>query len=359
MNCKLWWKAKWSGARPGSEVNASKYSRSFIFCILYSGTPLKGHPWNKDTSLIRTSILVPRVSVLERFHCTHKTGYSPHSSRRVFSSCKISQTLSCVYNHTHKTKLLCWWAPKLCPTQCRLSFAGMPERTPVASGLWSLLHWYHAVGLSLFAWASLHQYRCHKILANLRAERNNFDHSYYLPKGDWFEYVSCPHYLAEVLIYVALLIFFVATDWRTNWWLVVVFTTSTLLLSARQVSLWYKLKFEDYPTQWKIILPGVYWYWTRKTNVCIPGCLIPRLDLIPPAFTINKCSLIPKPSPRHFYFSLGRGEPGNEASYNKWGYQSEWVLILATSHVFVCSDIAFSGHIHVCSDIAFSGHTHP
>ena len=28
-------------------------------------------PWNKDTSLIRTIILVPRVSVLERFHCQY------------------------------------------------------------------------------------------------------------------------------------------------------------------------------------------------------------------------------------------------------------------------------------------------
>ena len=198
---------------------------------------------------------------MEKFHCTHKTGYSPHSSRCVFSLCKISQTLSCVYNHIYKPNFSADVSPPNCvPLRhvLYLSFAGMPERTPVATELWSLVHWYHAVGLSLFAWASLHQYRCHKILANLRAKRNNSDHSYYLPKGDWFEYVSCPHYLAEVLIYVALLFFFVAMDWRTSWWLVVVFTTSTLLISARQVSLWYKLKFEDYPTQWKIILPGVY-----------------------------------------------------------------------------------------------------
>ena len=35
----------------------------------YSGTSCKGHLWNKDSSLIRTIILVPMVSVLERFHC--------------------------------------------------------------------------------------------------------------------------------------------------------------------------------------------------------------------------------------------------------------------------------------------------
>ena len=194
------------------------------------------------------------MSVLEKFHCR----YSPHSSRCVFSPCKISQTLSCVYNHTYKPNFSADESPNCVPLRRVLSFTGMPEHTPVVSEPWSLVHWYHVVGLSLFAWASLHQHRCHKILANLRARRNNSDHSYYLPKGDWFEYVSCPHYLAEVLIYVALLIFFVATDWRTNWWLVVVFTTSTLLLSARQVYLWYRLQFEDYPTHWKIIVPGVY-----------------------------------------------------------------------------------------------------
>ena len=63
---------------------------------MYSGSSLKGHPWNKDTwlistldrvptlckciilfspwnkgtSLIRTIALVPMVSVLERLHCT-------------------------------------------------------------------------------------------------------------------------------------------------------------------------------------------------------------------------------------------------------------------------------------------------
>ena len=162
--------------------------------------------------------------------------------------------------------------------------AGISVRTPVFTELWSLVCWYHIVGLSLFVWASVHQHRCHKILANLRTRRNNSDHSYHLPKGDWFEYVSCPHYLAEVLIYMALLVFFVARDWRTNWWLVVAFTTSTLLISARQVHLWYKLKFEDHPTCWKIIIPGLYWYWPRKTNVCYPGSLIPRFSC-PPALS--------------------------------------------------------------------------
>jgi len=135
------------------------------------------------------------------------------------------------------------------------------ERSSSVPTLVSLLRWYHAVGICLFTWASLHQHRCHRILANLRdhgVRRNRSDRSYSLPQGDWFEYVSSPHYFAEVLIYASLLVIFVATDWRTNWWLVEVFTASTLLLGARQVHLWYRLKFEDYPKHRKIIIPGIY-----------------------------------------------------------------------------------------------------
>ena len=36
----------------------------------YGVTPLKGHSWNEDTSLIRTHFRGPRVSVTEGFHCS-------------------------------------------------------------------------------------------------------------------------------------------------------------------------------------------------------------------------------------------------------------------------------------------------
>ena len=84
------------------------------------------------------------------------------------------------------------------------------------------------------------------------------DHSYGLPAGDWFDYVSCPHYLAEVLIYTGLLLILVVNDWCTSWWFVVIFTTLILLLSGRQVHQWYVEKFEDYPKSRGIIFPRLY-----------------------------------------------------------------------------------------------------
>jgi len=161
--------------------------------------------------------------------------------------------------HTPRTHIHCSYNLLCTP------FAGASETTLELSSsvptLVSLLRWYHVVGLCLFTWASLHQHRCHRILANLRdhgVRRNLSVHSYSLPQGDWFEYVSSPHYFAEVLIYASLLVIFVTTDWRTNWWLVEVFTASTLLLGARQVHLWYRQTFEDYPKHRKIIVPGIY-----------------------------------------------------------------------------------------------------
>lgn len=244
-----------------------------------------------------------------------------------------------MYNELYlQTKLPDWLVPKLCPTLMWALFflAGRPERTPVATELWSLVHWYHIVGLSLFVWASVHQHRCHKILANLRTRRNNSDHSYHLPKGDWFEYVSSPHYLAEVLIYMALLVFFAATDWGTNWWLVVAFTTSTLLLSARQVHLWYKLKFKDHPTRWKIIIPGLYWYRPRKTNVCYPGSLIPRFSC-----------------PQLYQLQVRGPQSGNEALCID---SSQTVVAMYTYYtIYTCRDLPCEFE---CTDIAFSGHAH-
>jgi 3-oxo-5-alpha-steroid 4-dehydrogenase 3 len=61
---------------------------------------------------------------------------------------------------------------------------------------------------------------------------------YGLPTGDWFEYVSSPHYLAEILIYVA---FVMITGGRVVClWLILAFVVANLTRSALQTHRWYQ-----------------------------------------------------------------------------------------------------------------------
>ena len=132
-------------------------------------------------------------------------------------------------------------------------------------GAASFPRWYHVLAICLFAWASYHQHICHKILARLRTSATTTkkgttttSEAYSRPNGDWFEIVSCPHFLAEVLIYVAMLLCCLVTKPYSCWWLVVVYVLASLGLSARQTHAWYRTKYEDYPKQRRAIIP---WIW--------------------------------------------------------------------------------------------------
>ncbi|XP_042326399.1 polyprenol reductase [Sceloporus undulatus] len=117
------------------------------------------------------------------------------------------------------------------------------------------VHWYHAVGLLMFIWASFHQHRCHVILANLRKNKSgkvvNLDHS--IPFGDWFEMVSCPHYFAELLIYISMAIIFGCTN--LTWWLVVMYVFFNQAVSAVLCHEYYQSNFKHYPKYRKAYIP--------------------------------------------------------------------------------------------------------
>ncbi|XP_066575997.1 polyprenal reductase isoform X2 [Amia ocellicauda] len=118
------------------------------------------------------------------------------------------------------------------------------------------VHWYHVVGLMLFVWASVHQHRCHVILANLRKGSSgtvvSLKHG--VPHGDWFQLVSCPHYFAELLIYVA---FCITSGCTFTWWLVVLYVLFNQTLAAVLCHDFYHKKFESYPKQRKAFIPFV------------------------------------------------------------------------------------------------------
>ncbi|KOM34962.1 hypothetical protein LR48_Vigan02g111200, partial [Vigna angularis] len=90
--------------------------------------------------------------------------------------------------------------------------------------LWGWKHWISA---AVFLWGWIHQYHCHKILGSLRHSTDAEE--YVIPHGDWFEIVSSPHYLSEIV--------------------------ANLSFAAVETHKWYSQKFKDYPSNRFAIIP--------------------------------------------------------------------------------------------------------
>ncbi|KAK7312287.1 hypothetical protein VNO77_36047 [Canavalia gladiata] len=115
------------------------------------------------------------------------------------------------------------------------------------------LGWKHWIGAAIFLWGWIHQYQCHKILGSLRDSTRADE--YVIPHGDWFEIVSSPHYLSEIVIYAS----FVVATGGTNLtiWLLFAFVVSNLSFAAVETHSWYRRKFEDYPNSRFAVIPFI------------------------------------------------------------------------------------------------------
>ncbi|KAH9620453.1 hypothetical protein KSS87_011853 [Heliosperma pusillum] len=87
------------------------------------------------------------------------------------------------------------------------------------------------VGVVIFFWGWFHQRCCHVILGNLREEKENAG-DYKIPLGDWFEYISSAHYLAEMVIYGGLLVASGGLD--VTVWLLFGFVVTNLAFAATE-----------------------------------------------------------------------------------------------------------------------------
>ncbi|KAI4890004.1 hypothetical protein NFI96_010861 [Prochilodus magdalenae] len=119
----------------------------------------------------------------------------------------------------------------------------------------SLLRWYHIVGVLLFVWASLLQHRSLLLLASLRTSSSGKVETlaHRTPHGGWFELVSCPHYLAELLIYTALGV--CCGCCSLTWWLVVFYILCNQALAAQLCHEYYQSTFKAYPRERKAFIP--------------------------------------------------------------------------------------------------------
>ena len=141
----------------------------------------------------------------------------------------------------------------------------------------TLLDIFSIIGCLYFQYQ---QYRHHVLLANLRKKiKKSESKSYSIPVGGWFEYISCPHYFSEIMIYVtfAILMHGNTTDLTEQWkdtqtlfgdanatlhnkhWILLVWVTTNLSISANRTHQWYIDNYgETYPQKRKCLFPFVW-----------------------------------------------------------------------------------------------------
>lgn len=93
--------------------------------------------------------------------------------------------------------------------------------------------------MSIFFASNYFQLDCHLILYRMKLK---FAESYALPKESLFEYVCCPHYLMEILIYFS---FWMTSPNSLSLLCLLLWVVSNLSVVANQNLLFYKEKFKD------------------------------------------------------------------------------------------------------------------
>lgn len=109
----------------------------------------------------------------------------------------------------------------------------------------------------VFLLSCMEQFKSNQILIALRtdASGNQVTDKHFIPHGRLFEYISSPHFLAEILMYSCL-----AGIMHKSWyWMhVVCFVFTNQVKYANIVHNWYKKKFENYPKNRKALIPYLF-----------------------------------------------------------------------------------------------------
>ena len=72
-----------------------------------------------------------------------------------------------------------------------------------------------------------------------------------------FKYVSCPHYLSEIIVYTSLAAILGFRE-HLPWLCLTGYVCSTQLYLAHSTHAWYKKEFANYPKERRSILPFIF-----------------------------------------------------------------------------------------------------
>lgn len=111
-----------------------------------------------------------------------------------------------------------------------------------------------AFWIAIFIYAWRYQFQSNLILANLRKDRTGAvtTQKHSIPRGGYFELVSSPHMLFEVVMYVALY----GLTWRNTSSLYVLgWVISNQMMNAWLTHQWYRENFKEYPPTRRALIP--------------------------------------------------------------------------------------------------------
>lgn len=89
--------------------------------------------------------------------------------------------------------------------------------------------------------------------AKLRALRKPGESGYRIPTGGLYEWITCPNYFGECLVWTG----WAVATWSTAGVAFAVYTAANLVPRALQNHAWYRSQFPDYPIGRRAILPWI------------------------------------------------------------------------------------------------------
>ena len=109
------------------------------------------------------------------------------------------------------------------------------------------------IGVSIYIFGFVMNIHTDAIIRNLRSreEVERGEKVYRIPEGGLFRYVTNPSYFTELLSFAG----FAIATWSLGAVFVLLVSAANLVPRAFQVHKWYQEKFDDYPSQRKVLIP--------------------------------------------------------------------------------------------------------
>lgn len=132
------------------------------------------------------------------------------------------------------------------------------DQMSITFDLSELLRPHVMIGSMVFVASSCLQWNIGQRLANMRkdAQGKVVTKRHEAPSGGMFEYVSCPHYFAEIMIYTGLTL--ILWNFNFTWLSSVIFTVVNQACLAVLTHRWYFENFKDYPRYRKALIPFIF-----------------------------------------------------------------------------------------------------